>query len=387
LGAELNEVAVPGLPEELSADKSVQHAEHAAKDLVLEGRHAVAAVLRKARLTRGLLDRQAAAWEKTVGKATEKYREWLGQVGGDKPKLMAQRKRLTQEEARIRRDVKRLEASAGTATTLRARRDSLLDQMDALAGEIFDARLETYAAISTQSGDRVRLDLTRGGNRRLLREGLLELKRGSYVRETEIAEIAQSVTPRVLVDCVIDRDKDRLSQAAGVDPSTASRLIEILTTCEDFAQVLGLQHLAFPEDLPRLQFRKDDGAYYDLKNLSVGQKCSVLLVIALAEGVMPVVVDQPEDALDIPSVYQDITLQVRAGKERRQFILTTHNATVAVSGDSDKFIILKGSATSGAVDLAGGIERESVRGQVIQHLEGGLESLNLKRKKYHVDPS
>jgi ABC-type cobalamin/Fe3+-siderophores transport system ATPase subunit len=113
----------------------------------------------------------------------------------------------------------------------------------------------------------------------------------------------------------------------------------------------------------------------------------VLLVIALAEGVMPVVVDQPEDALDIPSVYQDITLQVRAGKERRQFILTTHNATVAVSGDSDKFIILKGSATSGAVDLAGGIERESVRGQVIQHLEGGLESLNLKRKKYHVDPS
>jgi ABC-type Na+ transport system ATPase subunit NatA len=99
---------------------------------------------------------------------------------------------------------------------------------------------------------------------------------------------------------------------------------------------------------------------------------------------MPVVIDQPEDALDIISVWEDIAKKLRRGKNSRQFILTTHNASVAVSADSDQFIVLKAGANSGRIAAAGAIDREDVREAVIRHLEGGPEPYKLRSRKYNM---
>jgi len=116
----------------------------------------------------------------------------------------------------------------------------------------------------------------------------------------------------------------------------------------------------------------------------VGQKCSALLIIALSDGTMPVIIDQPEDALDIASVWEDITLKLRAGKENRQFILSTHNSSVAVASDSDKFVIIKGGAERGRVICSGAIDREEVKREVIKHLEGGPDPYRLRQRKYNI---
>jgi len=97
---------------------------------------------------------------------------------------------------------------------------------------------------------------------------------------------------------------------------------------------------------------------------------------------MPIIIDQPEDALDISSIYQDVTQQLRGRKGSRQFILTTHNATIAVAADADTFHVLAGDAISGCVVAHGAIDRADIRSRVIQHLEGGTESLHLKERKY-----
>ena len=80
---------------------------------------------------------------------------------------------------------------------------------------------------------------------------------------------------------------------------------------------------------------------------------------------MPVIIDQPEDALDIVFVWEDVAKKLRRGKETGQFILTTHNASVAVGADSDQFIVLKVGASEGRVVVAGASDRPDVREAVI----------------------
>ena len=164
----------------------------------------------------------------------------------------------------------------------------------------------------------------------------------------------------------------------------AQRAIEKLWSCADFTEVLALQHNCYPADVPTIKFRKGSNHYDPLNELSVGQKCTALLIIALCDGSMPVVIDQPEDALDVISVWEDIAKKLRRGKNSRQFILTTHNSSVAVSADSDQFIVLEAGATSGKMVAAGAIDREDVREAVIKHLEGGQEPYKLRARKYNM---
>jgi len=92
------------------------------------------------------------------------------------------------------------------------------------------------------------------------------------------------------------------------------------------------------------------------------------------------------DALDIISVWEDIAKKLRRGKNSRQFILTTHNSSVAVASDSDQFIVLKAGATSGRVVASGAIDRPEVKKAVIDHLEGGEDPYILRSKKYNIHP-
>ena len=88
--------------------------------------------------------------------------------------------------------------------------------------------------------------------------------------------------------------------------------------------------------------------------------------------------------MDNPSVYEDVVSKLRTGKEKRQFILTTHNSSVGVASDSDRFIILKSTAVQGDIECFGAIDRPNVRSEIIQHLEGGPEPYKLKSKKYNI---
>jgi hypothetical protein len=107
----------------------------------------------------------------------------------------------------------------------------------------------------------------------------------------------------------------------------------------------------------------------------------------LCEGDLPIVVDQPEDSLDIRSIWEDMCLRLRRSKRNRQFIFTTHNSSLAVASDSDKFVVLQADARRGLVFLDGAIDTEDVRDEVITLLEGGEKTYLLKQRKYNiVDP-
>jgi ABC-type cobalamin/Fe3+-siderophores transport system ATPase subunit len=154
-----------------------------------------------------------------------------------------------------------------------------------------------------------------------------------------------------------------------------------------YEELLSLQYRAYPQDRPQILYNIGEDNYEPISKISVGQKCTATLLIALSDGTMPIVIDQPEDSLDIRSIWEDVYTKVRGGKEKRQFIFTTHNSSVAVAFDTDCFLVIEGDATGGQIVFSGSLDHSPVGPEVLKYLEGVPETYQLKFEKYSTHRS
>jgi ABC-type Mn2+/Zn2+ transport system ATPase subunit len=100
----------------------------------------------------------------------------------------------------------------------------------------------------------------------------------------------------------------------------------------------------------------------DFKRLSLGQQQSVLLALMLtSESKAPLIVDQPEDNLDSEFIYKTLVPVIRAAKERRQVIVVTHNANIAVLGDAEQIVVLKATNDKATITTRGSIDEPTTR--------------------------
>lgn len=324
---------------------------------------------------------EAKEWKKKVGTLRKVYEKWAEHAGGEHHELLRRRDSLKEGRDALQNQIERLSEVANRLPKLVQSRTALLDRLDKAREDIYRQRKEKYDRITSGTAGKLRLEIDRGADRNAFASELIRLSKGSYARHDDLRDLVARISPRELFWYLFTKDGDGICKSAKVPEDLVRRLLE---ECESASEeeVLSLQYRALVEDIPRIQLLKEDGKYYALDGLSVGQKCTALLLVALSEQARPILVDQPEDALDIASVYADITSKLRALKTERQFVLTTHNPTVAVAGDADKFLVLKATATQGHVATEGAIERGSVKREIILHLEGGPEPFGLKSRKY-----
>ena len=129
-------------------------------------------------------------------------------------------------------------------------------------------------------------------------------------------------------------------------------------------------------------------AWQRLEELSTGQKATAVLLLLLLESDAPLIVDQPEDDLDNRFITEGIVPRMRAEKQRRQFIFSTHNANIPVLGDAELIVGLSaaGETDGGRARVepehTGSIDSRSVREFVEEILEGGREAFETRRRKY-----
>lgn len=117
--------------------------------------------------------------------------------------------------------------------------------------------------------------------------------------------------------------------------------------------------------------------------LSDGQRHTILLTIAmLAESNVPLVIDQPEDDLDNAFIFSSIVATLRAIKEKRQVILVTHNANIAVLGDSELILPMCRENDYGKIKDRGSIDTDVTKRWVLDILEGGSAAF-LRRKEMY----
>lgn len=123
----------------------------------------------------------------------------------------------------------------------------------------------------------------------------------------------------------------------------------------------------------------------EFRQLSLGQQQSVLLAIMLsAENNIPLIIDQPEDNLDGEFIYQSVIPVLRRAKERRQVIIVTHNANIAVLGDAEQIIVLRASNEYGRIVSRGSIDDPETREAACALLEGSREAFQRRSRIYGV---
>lgn len=129
---------------------------------------------------------------------------------------------------------------------------------------------------------------------------------------------------------------------------------------------------------------KEIPVYRNTGDLSVGQRCTALLTLILLENKDPLIIDQPEDDLDKSFIFEDIVKKLRTQKEKRQFIIATHDSNISVLGDAELMIILKSKndAIMPNECKMSSIDDDTIKVDVEKLLEGGKEAFEKRKHKY-----
>jgi len=195
-----------------------------------------------------------------------------------------------------------------------------------------------------------------------------------------------------LIQAVTKKDKNAIRAVKASDGATvfadadAQAIIDNLSAPEVMHKLQAVE----VSDTPQLVVTKQVTGQSrpvtrDFSRLSLGQKQSVLLALMLsADSNRPLIIDQPEDHLDSEFIYQTLVPVLRRAKERRQVIIVTHNANIAVLGDAEQIIVLKAQDDTGRIVSRGSIDHGPTRQFACDILEGSTEAFRRRASIYGV---
>ena len=283
------------------------------------------------------------------------------------------------------------EARQDQLQTLRIERNTLLTALDQLRREReYGLRLQKVEELNQALTGSVQVEITPFGNRQAFHTFLSDLLKKQISR----------LSKKVLED-LLAADQDALHLARAIrlekaDPNGRDNPLEQIYNIspnnrKKFAAVaeeaiFALETYRIP-DLPQISLRVGED-YRPLNpplgqaGLSTGQKCTAILSIILVERNTPLVIDQPEDDLDNAFIFREIVQTLRREKEKRQFIIATHNANIPVSGDAELILLMEANEQHGWVAHRGSIDDPGIREPVENILEGGREAFRLRQAKY-----
>lgn len=259
------------------------------------------------------------------------------------------------------------------------KRKELLTSLYENRRQQFTVRDKACKDITERLDGILRVSVQYEGDRASFADYLRSLKSGAQQLE-KLAE-ANSLSIPSFIDAV-RQGADKVSELFGITTTSAAKICEALK--EDKLLELEIYKIETKTTIELNVGTKDKPKYQSTKSLSVGQKCTAILTLILLESSNPLIIDQPEDDLDNTFIFSDIVQKLRKEKEKRQFIIATHNANIPVLGDAELISVLTADADHGEIqkDHFGSIDDEAVRKPVETILEGGREAFQLRKDKY-----
>jgi len=126
-----------------------------------------------------------------------------------------------------------------------------------------------------------------------------------------------------------------------------------------------------------------------IQQMSPGQRGALLLIFYLLvdSDQSPLILDQPEENLDNQTVYSMLVPIIQSAKNKRQIVMVTHNANLAVCCDAEQIVYAEFDRTN---DFAltyktGAIEEVGINAIVVDVLEGTEPAFGNRRDKYFTD--
>lgn len=331
-------------------------------------------------------------WKTSFKPFKDQYDNLVKESGGTQIALDQKRKTLNAEVAKYERELNKYQGKDQQAKSIGEKRDEIIKKLDIAYKNFFEARKKRCDYFTANSNGILDVSIKEREDKSTFRDNLLNFKRGSWLKDEDIEIISQKISPRDFTDNLLrfawsnkieQKFIKKISDETGIKLENIEKLANHLLNGYDIKEILALLYTSIPKDVPNIKY-KVGTEFKTLNELSVGQKAVALLIIALSDGSFPIVIDQPEDSLDLRSIWEDVCCKLRNNKDQRQFIFTTHNSSVAVASDSDKFTIIQADANHGRIFYSGSLNRKEIKKEVIDYLEGGPDTYTKKRQKYNL---
>ncbi|WP_146092581.1 AAA family ATPase [Xanthomonas arboricola] len=324
----------------------------------------------------------------------EEIRKLVQQKAPIEDRLRKIRQALEEEQAgsgRIAREVSRLEEAAARfksleqaasrkrdrLTVAQAERMHLLEELGEHRQGVFEKRKAVAIKLNKALQPRVKIDVRHSVDVSSYEAALIESLRGSNLRYNEIAPtLARSISPAELCNIVYEKNAKGLAEILKISEDRASRLVSALRESR-FDTVL----LAPIGD--QVEFYLLDGATYKhIDELSIGQRCTVVLSVVLENINVGLIIDQPEDHLDNEFVADTLIKAIRNRELMAQTIVSTHNANIPVLGDASMVIQLDSNGQRGFVKNSGSLKSPMVISAILAIMEGGTEAFDKRAEFY-----
>lgn len=331
-------------------------------------------------------------WENKFDHTKKIYLATISEAGTDRIAINKTRQEKHQRLLNEEDALKLHQRKSNKIREISDNRDKIIEKLEKVYKNYSNERKQKCKHFTDLSEGSLKVTINEGADSSLFLNNLSRLRTGSHIRAEDLALITENMKPSEFIKLILryeykgrtDRKEiESISEKSGLKIETVEKLVlHLLNNCT-LENILGLQYDSVPEDVPKIEY-KVSGVFKELNTLSVGQKATSLLLIALSEGTFPIIIDQPEDSLDLRTIWDDVCKKIRGAKDLRQFILTTHNSSVAVASDTDKFTIVVADAIKGEILFSGSMNSPNIKKEVIEYLEGGMSTYKLKKSSYNI---
>ena len=321
------------------------------------------------------LDAESAALEKVFASLPA----FAGKPGRDVGRAYQE---LLREIEAIRPSETRVTNVDKLLVELESQRRNLLDEFYRLRDQRSDDLRAAVKKLNRKVDGKLRLNLKIGGQRKALKEFLLQVP---GLGEKKLAWIDQSgddLTVPALVQAI--RAGEAAIKTLTGDWGMQNSVVEALARLNR-SLVLELEEIDLQDCiLIELNIAHQGEVFKPLDQLSTGQQCTAILHLLLLENDDPLIMDQPEDNLDNAFIAERIVTQLRSAKTERQFLFATHNANIPVFGDAEWIGIFSASESHAEMpsEAQGSIDVPTIRERVAEILEGGREAFSQRKEKY-----
>ena len=271
----------------------------------------------------------------------------------------------------------RLEETRSQITSLTVKRNTLYQTLDELRTRRFMRRQEIAESVSHELGPNIQVRLTSSEQTRDYIRAIIEGLRGSGLHYNRLSpHVAKSMAPIELVQAVENRDSEAIVSATEITSQRASLVIDSLKD-KDLAAII----TAAIDDGVMLKLL-DGSVFKTSQEVSIGQRCTIVLPVLLARHGGILIIDQPEDHLDNSFIATTVVAALRNRDPSDQLILASHNANIPVLGNADLVVVLESDGKRGFVSHFGPLLADDSVSSITNIMEGGAQAFRRRAKFY-----
>jgi energy-coupling factor transporter ATP-binding protein EcfA2 len=345
----------------------------------------------------------ASEWEQNRQRVETEYKELMAELeakGIEDPSKLTQ---LTTRRQALEKNLKEIEgveknieflrdeASRNQDMLLALRRELQTKRADFLENELKDnryVRIELRAFGSDQDKDRIEGELRRelGCEDTRFADAIRNPERETGLIETIYQEVDGGEEDRIkAVLRSLAEWKVKVTQAAKGQPHDLPGAFQnfLKREFERRPEYFDRFYAWWPEDSLEVSYSKGGAGrdFVSLKNGSAGEKAAALLAFFLAQGEIPLIIDQPENDLDNHLITDLVVNQLRENKKRRQIIVVTHNPNIVVNGDAEMVHAMRFASGQCTATASGSLQNGIVRTEVCEVMEGGRPALKSRYQR------